>query len=182
MLFFIKFDLFERFFGSGSFKSWWSSTKPLNLGSGVTYGPPDTHGYPGGGGVVFSKDLGQLESRLVSVCWYFNLEIQFWILWDCHSIMISKTFLSFSFNCVEWKMIQKRCQNVNRNPIGDKNLEWFWQRKVLDVVGDEFYLLVNETGTLLPSNVTSNEPKSRWYQHLRTTCFSQSFAPSMKTE
>ena len=58
-------------------------------------------------------------------------------------------------------MIQKRCQNVNRNPIGDKNLEWFWQRKVLDVVGDEFYLLVNETGTLLPSNVTSNEPKSR---------------------
>ena len=38
-----------------------------NLGSGVTYRPPDTHGYPGGGGVVFTKDPGQLESRSVSV-------------------------------------------------------------------------------------------------------------------
>ena len=43
------------------------STIPLNLGSGVTYQTPDTHGYPGGGGVAFSKDLGQLESRSVSV-------------------------------------------------------------------------------------------------------------------
>ena len=29
--------------------------------------PPDTHGYPGGGGVVFSKDPGQLGSGSVSV-------------------------------------------------------------------------------------------------------------------
>ena len=36
-------------------------------GSGVTYQPQDTHGYPGGGGVVFRKDPGQLESRSVSV-------------------------------------------------------------------------------------------------------------------
>ena len=43
------------------------STKPLNLGSGVTYRPPDVHGYPGGVGVVFIKDLGQLEPRSVSV-------------------------------------------------------------------------------------------------------------------
>ena len=40
---------------------------PLNLGSVVTYLPPDTHGCPGGGGVLFSKDPGQLESRSVSV-------------------------------------------------------------------------------------------------------------------
>ena len=39
----------------------------LKLGSEVTYRPPDSHGYPGGGGVVFSKDPGQLESRSVSV-------------------------------------------------------------------------------------------------------------------
>ena len=39
----------------------------LNLGSGVTYQPPDTHGYPGGGGVVFSNDPGQLRVGSVSV-------------------------------------------------------------------------------------------------------------------
>ena len=38
-----------------------------NLGSGVTYITPDTHGHPGGGGVVFSYDLGQLRVRSVSV-------------------------------------------------------------------------------------------------------------------
>ena len=38
-----------------------------NLGSGVTYRPPDTDGYPGCGGVIFSKDPGQLESSSVSV-------------------------------------------------------------------------------------------------------------------
>ena len=43
------------------------STKGLNLGSGVIFRPPDTHGYPGGGGVVFSDDPGQVESILVSV-------------------------------------------------------------------------------------------------------------------
>ena len=39
----------------------------INLGSGVTYRPPDTNGYSGGGGVVFSKDLGQLAFGSVSV-------------------------------------------------------------------------------------------------------------------
>ena len=33
-----------------------------HVDSWVTNQPPDTHWYPGGGGVVFSKDLGQLES------------------------------------------------------------------------------------------------------------------------
>ena len=41
--------------------------KPLDLGSGVAYQPPDTNGFPWGGGIVFSKDLGQLESRSVNV-------------------------------------------------------------------------------------------------------------------
>ena len=36
------------------------SIKALNLGSGVTYRPSDVHGYPGGDGVVFSNDPGQL--------------------------------------------------------------------------------------------------------------------------
>ena len=67
MLFLIKFCFYWVFFCSGSFKSWWSGTKPLNMGSWITYWPPDTHGYPGGSGVVFSKDPGQLESRSVSV-------------------------------------------------------------------------------------------------------------------
>ena len=31
------------------------------MGSGVTYRPPDTHGYPGGVGVFFSNDPGQLR-------------------------------------------------------------------------------------------------------------------------
>ena len=43
------------------------STKPLTLGSGVTSGPPDTFGQPGGGVEVFSKDLGQLELGSVSL-------------------------------------------------------------------------------------------------------------------
>ena len=43
------------------------STKPLDLGSGVTYQPQDTHGYPGGVGVVFSIDSGQLGVVSVSV-------------------------------------------------------------------------------------------------------------------
>ena len=43
------------------------STKGLNLGSGVKLRPPDTHGYPGGGGVVFSDDPGQVESIFISV-------------------------------------------------------------------------------------------------------------------
>ena len=42
-------------------------TKALDLGSGVIFQPPDTHGYPGGGGVVFSDDVGQVESILISV-------------------------------------------------------------------------------------------------------------------
>ena len=62
-----KTAVFGWFFSSSSSKPWWSSTKPLNLGSGVKYWPPNTHGYPRGGGVVFGKDLGQLESRSVSV-------------------------------------------------------------------------------------------------------------------
>ena len=33
----------------------------------ITYQPPDAHGHPGGVGVVFIKDSGQLESRSVSV-------------------------------------------------------------------------------------------------------------------
>ena len=64
LLFLIKFGFFERFFGSSSSKLWWSSTKPLNLGSGVTCRPPDIHGYPGGG---FSNDPGQLWIGSVSV-------------------------------------------------------------------------------------------------------------------
>ena len=43
----------------------------LNLGSGVTYQPPDTHGYPGSSGVVFSYNPGQLRVGSVSV-WYFD--------------------------------------------------------------------------------------------------------------
>ena len=62
-----KTTIFGRFLSSSSSKPWWSSTKPLNLGFWITYGPLDTHEYPGGGGVVFSKDPGQLESRSVSV-------------------------------------------------------------------------------------------------------------------
>ena len=54
-------------FGSSSSKPWWSSTKPLNLGSGVTYCPPDAHGYLRGVGVVFSKDQGHLRVKSVSV-------------------------------------------------------------------------------------------------------------------
>ena len=42
----------------------------LNLGSGVTYQASDTHGYPEGSGVIFSKNSGQLESRSVSVDTY----------------------------------------------------------------------------------------------------------------
>ena len=37
------------------------------VGSGVTYQPPDTYGYPGGGGVVFSKDPRNLTIGSVSV-------------------------------------------------------------------------------------------------------------------
>ena len=41
-------------------KNYSTSTRvPLNLGSGVTSRSPGTHGYPGGGGVICSKDLGQ---------------------------------------------------------------------------------------------------------------------------
>ena len=40
------------------------------MDSGVKYRPPDTHGHPGGGGVVFSNDLGQLRVRSVSVHLY----------------------------------------------------------------------------------------------------------------
>ena len=45
--FWSDFALFESFFSSGSFESWLLSIKHLNLGSGVTYQPLDTHGYPG---------------------------------------------------------------------------------------------------------------------------------------
>ena len=66
-----KFDQKQQFLGGflalARLNLIGSSTKPLNLGSGVTYQSSDTHGYPGGGGVVFSKDLGQVESRSVSV-------------------------------------------------------------------------------------------------------------------
>ena len=62
-----KTAVFDRFLASGCFQTWWSSTKPLKLGSGVIPGPSGTHGHPGGVGVVFSKDLGQLELRSVSV-------------------------------------------------------------------------------------------------------------------
>ena len=37
-------------------------------------GPPGAYEHPGGGGVVFSKDLGQLESRSVSVQGYSKFE------------------------------------------------------------------------------------------------------------
>ena len=63
----IKAAVFRWLLSSSSSKPKRSSTKALNRGSRVTYRPPDTHGYPGGGGVVFSKDPGQLESRSVSV-------------------------------------------------------------------------------------------------------------------
>ena len=72
-----KIAVFERFLASSCFKTWWSSTKPLKLGSGVTSGPPGTHGHPGGGGVVFSKDLGQLAFGSVSV-FYFNIKTRFY--------------------------------------------------------------------------------------------------------
>ena len=38
-----------------------------NLGSGVTYRPPDNHGYPWGDEKVFSNDPGQLRVGSVSV-------------------------------------------------------------------------------------------------------------------
>ena len=59
--------LFLNDYFSGSFKTWWSSTKALNLGCGITYRPTDAHGYPGGGGVVFSNGPGQLRVGSVSV-------------------------------------------------------------------------------------------------------------------
>ena len=65
--FWLNLSLFERFFGSGFFKSWWSSTKPLYLGSGVIYWPPGTYGYPGTVGVDFSNDLRQLRVGIVTV-------------------------------------------------------------------------------------------------------------------
>ena len=39
LLFLIKFGSCWEIFGSGPFKTWWSSTKPLNLGSEVTSDP-----------------------------------------------------------------------------------------------------------------------------------------------
>ena len=45
------------------------------LSSGVTSGLPGTHGYLGSVGVVFSKELGQLEVGLVSVPINTNLSL-----------------------------------------------------------------------------------------------------------
>ena len=60
--------VFERFLASGPFKTWWSSTKPLNLGYGVPSRHPGTHGYPGGGGVDLVRTRDNWSSDL-SV-WY----------------------------------------------------------------------------------------------------------------
>ena len=62
-----KMSILGRFRSSKSFKLWWSSTKPLILYCGGPSWPPDTHGYPGGGGVVFSNESGQLDVIPVSV-------------------------------------------------------------------------------------------------------------------
>ena len=68
-----------------------SSTKPLNLGYGVTYRPQDTHGYPGGGLVVFSNDLGQLRVGSVSVKWLcvnlnLLLTLKIYNTWECVTV------------------------------------------------------------------------------------------------
>ena len=86
-----KIAVFCWFFSSSSSKPWWSSTKPLNLGSGVTYWPPDTHGYPGGVGVVFSKGPGQLESRSVSVPKYeIDQGFFFQVTWEKSNLLKSE--------------------------------------------------------------------------------------------
>ena len=70
-----KFDQKQQFlsvFSSSFFKYWWLSTKPMNLGSAVTSGTPNTHGYPWGDGIVFSKNLRQLVFVFVnSIHFYF---------------------------------------------------------------------------------------------------------------
>ena len=62
-----KMSILGRFRSSKSIKLWWSSTKPLILYCGGPSRPPDTHGYPGGGGVVFSNESGQPDVIPVSV-------------------------------------------------------------------------------------------------------------------
>ena len=62
-----KIAVMGCFYSSSSSNHWWSSTKPLNLGSRITYQPQSTHGYLWRGGIVFSKNPKQVESRLVSV-------------------------------------------------------------------------------------------------------------------
>ena len=104
-----------------------SSTKPLNLGSGVTYRPPDTHGYPGGGGVVFSKDPGKLDSRSVSLNY-----------WHTYGICVMNSLLNIynSINtivanwqrCPSWhiKLIIIICTSSNTNLIW---ISWIFDKK-----------------------------------------------------
>ena len=61
------------FLSSSLSKTLLSSTIPLNVGSVVTSGPLGTHGHPGVGGVVFSKDLRWLEVGSVSDYWLMNV-------------------------------------------------------------------------------------------------------------
>ena len=97
------------FFSSSSTRPWRLCTKQLNLGSGVTYQPPDTNGYPRGGLEVFSKDPGQLESRLVSL---LLCSTSYWTIpeihhWNClvgyQSHFFCAFFTLFEYIC-HWKL------------------------------------------------------------------------------
>ena len=59
--------LFEWYFGSGSLKSRWLCSKPLNLDSEVTYQLPDTCGYLGGSGVLFKRKQSSASASCTSV-------------------------------------------------------------------------------------------------------------------
>ena len=95
----------------------------LNLGSGVTYQASDTHGYPEGGVLVFRKDPGQLESRLVSVQCMIN-----WFFVKSGPIAEIIKLLLIYFGYSNWEV---GCANIH--VAFTKSIEFQYQSSVWNV-------------------------------------------------
>ena len=151
--------LFERFFVSGSFKSAWSSTKPLNLGSVVTYRTPtpDTHGYPGVGGVVFSIDPGQLRVRSVSVRLGGGLASNHIINCKAFGNICPLLYLMTVLNLMIWTI--RDCRTKTKNSLKnyvDWILKFDFLRRKLSEQGFQFTKRTRSWSWLAFSRVSSS--------------------------